>query len=218
MVPETVYNFLVDIKADNSKEFFMRNKAKYETAKHDFERLVDKIIPSVRQFDENLGDLEAKDCVFRIYRDVRFSKDKTPYKTHFGAYIANGGRKSELPGYYLHIEPNGSFAGGGVYMPNPEVLKNLRNEIDFAPEAFLNMINEPEFKKIFPEMYGEKLQKVPKGFDKNSKAADLLKFKSYTFVHKFDDLALFEPDFEEKTVHIFNKLSVINNFLHRAFL
>ena len=218
MVPETVYNFLVDIKADNSKEFFMRNKTKYEIAKHDFERLIDKIIPSVRQFDENLGDLEAKDCAFRIYRDVRFSKDKTPYKTHFGAYIANGGRKSELPGYYLHIEPNGSFAGGGVYMPNPEVLKNLRNEIDFAPDAFLNMINEPEFKTIFPEMYGEKLQKVPKGFDKNSKAVDLLKFKSYTFVHKLDDLALFEPDFEEKTTHIFSKLSVINHFLHRAFL
>ena len=108
--------------------------------------------------------MNPKDCLFRIFRDVRFSKDKRPYKTNMGSFIAKGGRKSMRAGYYFHIEPDGNFAGGGIYMPPSEPLKNIRTAIFENPETFIELTETKKFKKIFTEFHGEKLKTAPKGF------------------------------------------------------
>ena len=135
---------------------------------------------------------------FRIFRDVRFSKDKRPYKTNFGAFIAKGGRKSMNPGYYFHIEPSGSFVGGGVYMPPAEPLQAIRNYISENGAEFLEIINDNKFKKVYPEMYDDKLKTAPKGFPKDHEFIDLLRYKSFVFSKELDNSEISSDKLVEK--------------------
>ena len=143
-------NFLKKLKTNNTKEWFEKNKNTYLQAKEEFETLVDKLIKGLVKADKLISpELKAKDCTFRIYKDVRFSKDKSPYKTNMGASINPGGKKSLLAGYYLHMEPGGSFLAGGVYMPQPDQLSAIRQEIDYNPKPLHSVLKSASFKKFF---------------------------------------------------------------------
>ena len=126
---KTILNFLTELKANNNRDWFNENRNQYVKAKSDFEDLINRIIPAIHHFDPDIGSISAKQCVFRIFRDVRFSKDKSPYKTNMGGFIARGGRKGGFAGYYLHLDPEQSFIAGGMHMPFPEELKKVRQEI-----------------------------------------------------------------------------------------
>jgi uncharacterized protein (TIGR02453 family) len=186
------FQFLKAIKSHNSKEWFDKNKEQYLEAKAEHEHYIEGIIKGIHKFDKKIAaDLKAKDCVFRIYKDVRFSKDKTPYKTNFGASINPGGKKSLVAGYYIHIEPGGSFLAGGVYMPEPDMLNAIRQEIDYNSDAFLKILKSASFKKYFKGLDEEgKLKTAPKGFDKDHPHLEILKNKNFVVSHYLSDKQL----------------------------
>ncbi len=176
------YNFLRLLKANNNRDWFNANKNLYLEAKAEFEQFVRGLIEKISEFEPVLADLEPSQTVFRIYRDTRFSKDKRPYKEFFGSFIAYGGRKSQFAGYYIHIEPDNSFVGAGVYCPKSEVLKPIRQRIFHEPERFLEILNSPEFKKVYGGIYGEKMKGYPRGYPKDFQYIDLLRYKSYAIM------------------------------------
>jgi uncharacterized protein (TIGR02453 family) len=185
--------------------------------KLDFEKIVSELITSISSFDKEIGNLSPKDCVFRIYKDVRFSKDKSPYKTNIGGYFVAGGKKSGMAGYYLHIEPGECFIGGGIYMPPPPVLKKLRDEIHYNFDEFEKIIESKEFQKYFKEISGSKTSVMPRGFDKNFNGAEYLKFKDYTVIYPVKDEFYLQKDALKKTVEIFKAMKPFNDFLNRSF-
>ena len=178
---KNILHFLSELKQNNNREWFAENKEWYNQVKIEFEQLGANLITEISKFDEDIKHVEVKDCVFRIYRDVRFSHDKSPYKTHFGIYIAsNGGRKSQRGGYYLHLDPDKSFVGCGVWMPQPDVIKALRQSIYDNIEEFIEILNNPEFKRNFPTLTDEgKMKKIPLGFPADFPYAEILKNKSF---------------------------------------
>ncbi|MDX9846800.1 MAG: DUF2461 domain-containing protein [Tenuifilaceae bacterium] len=172
--------FLVDLKDNNNREWFNTNRERYDFALQNFKEFTDKLILSIASFDKSIASLEAKDCIFRIYRDVRFARDKNPYKTNMGAYIARGGRKSPFAGYYFHLEPEESFVSGGIYMaPNP-ILKKIREDIDYYHEEFRGIVESEVFQKTFTSIGSESLKRVPAGFSSDSPVAKYLMLKHIT--------------------------------------
>src|SRR5690606_21378467 len=150
MLQSSTIKFLQQLEKNNNKTWFDEYRSNYADAKADFENLVTTLLEELCTLEPALGNQKAKDCVFRIFRDVRFSKDKTPYKSHFGAYFSKGGRKYEGAGYYIHIEPGGkSFAGGGLWMPEPSLLKKVRQEIDYNFKELQSILEEKAFKNYF---------------------------------------------------------------------
>src|SRR5690606_23598102 len=208
--------FLSKLKKNNHKEWFDKNKPTYLEIKSDFEELVGSMIVGLAKSDPSIKALEARHCVFRIYKDVRFSKDKTPYKSHIGAYLAPGGRKSEYAGYYLHIEPGKSFLAGGVWMPQPEILKAIRQEIDYNSKAFLKVVKNPTFKKYFTDIQGEKLTRNPKEYPADHPQIGYLKFKSFNVVHELSDKKITSPDFVKQAIVIYKSMKPLNDFLNAA--
>jgi uncharacterized protein (TIGR02453 family) len=176
---EIIMAFLQDLKNNNNRDWFQANKARYEEAKSEFEIIVSEIIKGISNFDNDIGLLKPNDCLFRIYRDVRFSKNKDPYKINMGAAFSKGGRKSRYAGYYLHVEPDNSFIGGGKWQPEPDVLKSIRYEIYQSPKEFKKIIENKKFVNIFGKMSGDKLKLPPKGFPQDFEEIELIKFKSY---------------------------------------
>ena len=172
------------------------------------------MIPLIAAIDKQIGSVAPKDCIFRIFRDVRFSKDKNPYKTNFGAFIAKDGKKSSNAGYYIHLEPGGSFLAGGMYMPRSPVLKAVRNEIFQNSGEFKTIISDKQFKQYFPELYGEKLATYPRGFPKDFPDMDLLRYKSYTVLHTIDEKTAIAPDFTDYATEVFSVMYPFNKFLN----
>lgn len=200
MLQDKVIPFLTSLKENNNKDWFAENKADYQLALDDFKKFIDLLISKISHTDKALSGLTSKDCVYRIYRDVRFAKDKTPYKTHFGAHIAAGGRKSKGAGFYVHIEPGGnSITGGGIYMPEPASLKALRNEFHQVPEELIEILENPGFKKFYPGLWDNKLKLAPKGFPKDFEHIELLKHKSFVATTNLSDTLL---DDEKLLVHL----------------
>src|ERR1035437_5453073 len=197
--------FLKKLKKNNNRDWFLKNKPVYEEAKKEFEIIIaDTIIHSIK-FDKKLVGLEAKKTLFRINRDVRFSKDKSPYKTNFGSFINSGGKNSTLPGYYIHIEPGNSFIAGGCWMPMPDKLAAIRQEIDYHLNDFKHILSRKEFKKYFGGKLSdeEKLVNPPKGYDKENPAVEFLKFKHFVVLHKVDDKKLLSPKFSQYAADVF---------------
>jgi uncharacterized protein (TIGR02453 family) len=176
-------DFLSELKENNHREWFNLNRSRFDSASLNFKIFADSLIASISSFDNSLGSIEAKDTIFRIYRDVRFAKDKNPYKTNFGAYIARGGRKGGYAGYYLHIEPGKSFASGGIYMAPNAILKRIREDIDYNAEKFLSIVENLGFKNSFSSIGDESLKRVPSGFSPESSVAKYLKLKHITPIH-----------------------------------
>jgi uncharacterized protein (TIGR02453 family) len=216
---KSALKFLKNLKSNNNKEWFDKNKDRYLEAKIGLELFIGELIQGISVFDPQVRGLEAKKSVFRIYKDVRFSKDKTPYKIHLGAYMAEGGTKSPKGGYYLHLEPgNKSMLGGGIYMPEAGVLNAIRNEIDYAPKDFLKIISSKNFKNYFGELGGEKLKNHPKGFSADHPQIEFLKHKSFFVMHSLTDAQVTSPDFKKQVLKIFKEMKPLNDFLNREMI
>ena len=213
---EKVLQFLKTLSANNNREWFNENRGWYEESRDKVLFLTELLNNEIARFDPEVPPMDPKTCMFRIFRDVRFSKDKRPYKTNFGSYIANGGRKSSNAGYYFHIEPGQSFVGGGVYKPGSGQLKAVRSHIAQHPDEFLQIINDKNFKKYYPEIYDDKLKTAPKGFPKDHQHIKLLRYKSYVFSHKVENQILTEGKFVEYAVAAYKELGNLNIFLNQA--
>lgn len=211
---KTILHFLSELKENNNKEWFDQNRDRYQESRKKMLFLTELINQEVARFDPEIGILDPKDCVFRIFRDVRFSNDKTPYKTNMGSFLSKGGRKSIRAGYYLHIEPEGSFVGGGSYCPPADALKAIRTEIFDHPEEFKRLIFSPSFQKVYPEMYDDKLKTAPKGFPKDFEDIDLLKYKSYAFTSRLSNSVVTSDDFVKKVLVAMKELHPVNRFVN----
>ncbi len=212
-----ILDFLHELKENNDRDWFQAHKKDYENSRKLFEALVNDLIPSIREIDPTIDLITAKDCVFRIYRDVRFSGDKSPYKNNMGAYIARGGKKSLLAGYYVHAEPGESFLAGGIWMPPVESLKKIREEIYYNAAEFKNIIHHKNFEKYFNGFSDEyKLVNPPKGYSKDFADIDLLKYKSYAVVHMVPDELFVSAHYKEYALKVFEQLHILNEFLNRA--
>lgn len=171
----------------------------------------------MRKVDPQIADLKAKDCVFRIYRDVRFSKDKTPYKSHISAAFGREGRRGKWAGYYIHIEPGASFLGGGCWMPEPDELKKIRQEIDYNFIDFKKIVEGKSYKKTFGTMQGEKMKTIPKDYDKDNPAIEYLKYKSFlSGIEMTDNKAVMAGDFMKRAISIFKEMKPLIHFLNKA--
>lgn len=179
MIADRVFDFLKLLEANNNREWFQANKFQYEQIKAEIETFTAGLIHGIAQFDKDIHHLKPADCLFRIYRDVRFSANKDPYKTHFGIFFAKGGKSSSNAGYYLHIENDKSMLGGGIYMPPANILKSIRQEIFFRSSDFKQILEEAEFKNTFGDLEPYKLKKTPKDFPKDFEDAELLKYNSF---------------------------------------
>ncbi len=213
---EKVLQFLEDLSENNNREWFNKNRSRYEESRDKIVFFIDVLINEIKVFDPSIAGVNPKDCIYRIFRDVRFSKDKRPYKTNFGAFISQGGRKSIYPGYFFHIEARQSFFGGGIYMPEPAILKTVRKFIAENGAEFLEIINEPEFKAVYPELYNHQLKTAPRGFAKNHEFIDLLKYKSYVFVKYSDNKIIKENSFIDDMIQAYRQLYNANVFLREA--
>jgi len=209
--------FLRKLEKNNNREWFNENKTLYQEAQQDVISFVEKLIEEMADFDEEMGKLEAKKSVFRIYRDTRFSKDKTPYKTNFGAGLGMG-KGNKISGYYLHIEPGKSFLAGGVYKPEPSVLKTIRQEISAFGDEFLEILERDEFRNYFRGLSVEdKLKKVPQGFEKDDKMAEYLKLKHFIVTHPVSDEQLLSENAVKEFTKIFKAMKPLNDFLQTPF-
>ncbi len=213
----TVIDFLELLKVNNNREWFQANKKMYDTAKLEMEAFVDNLIPQIAAFEPSVKYVTAKECMFRIFRDVRFAKDKSPYKTNMGAWITKGGRKSPGPGYYLHIQPGESMLAGGVYMPEPDQLKKIRQEIYYNADEFKAILGNSSSKKYFDSLSDWDKQKLaPRDFPKDFPDIDLLKYRHYTVAYMLSDKQLVSKDFAKLVVKVFSLMQPLNAFLERA--
>jgi uncharacterized protein (TIGR02453 family) len=213
---DNVIPFLKEIKENNNKPWFDKNRERYKKTMSDYTKFVDEVIERISHTDPLLAGTQAKNCVYRIFRDVRFSNDKTPYKSHLGANIAPGNRNSKLSGFYVHIEPGGnSICGGGMYIMDAPVLKALRNEFYKVPEELIEIIEAPDFKKFYGDIWDEgKLKTAPKGFDKDFKHIDLLKFKHYIGIYNLADTMLLKSDLPDFLFEAHRALYPLNKLLN----
>jgi len=208
--------FLRQLCVHNNREWFNANRSLYNQQKEEFEKIVARLISEISKFDSSVSHLSPKDCTYRINRDIRFSNDKTPYKNHFGAFIAPGGKKACTGGYYLHIEPDNSLLAGGIYMPPPDILLRLRTVIYEKPKEFVEIIEHPDFEKTFGKLDGDKLKSAPKGFPKNFEHLDLIKFKNYSVSTSLSDDDIESVDIENRIIEVFKMLKDFNIFLNKA--
>ncbi len=219
MLQSSTLKFLRSLSKNNDKSWFEVNRSQYEEAKQDFEKFVQAVLDKHSQKDEDLKELTAKKCTFRINRDIRFSKDKSPYKSNMGASMNRGGKKSVFAGYYFHCEPGKSFVGGGLWMPMPPEMKKVRQEIDYCYDEFKQIVTSKKFRSVYGELYaGEdvKLTTVPQGFEKENPAAEYLKLKSWLAMKQISDAELVSKDLIKKTSQAFEALQPMIRFLNRA--
>lgn len=220
MLQKSTLGFLKELKKNNTKEWFDTNRKKYEAAKADFAALTNAVIHGLGKKDPFVASLLAKDCTFRINRDVRFSKNKDPYKTNMGMYLSRGGKKSLFSGYYFHLEPGGnSFMGGGLYMPEPDVIKKVRQEIDYNWDEFSKIIKQKKFKTVYKELQREEgmvLTREPKGYEKDNPAIEYIKLKSWVATAPITDQLLTSDHLVKEIVGAFETLQPMIEFLNKA--
>ena len=210
-------SFLTKLKKNNTKEWFDKNRKDYELLSNDWIGFVKELIDRSVAFDSNLKGLEAKACIFRINRDVRFSADKSPYKTNFGASINKGGKKSDTAGYYIHIEPGNSFLAGGVYDPTPERLAAIRQEIDYNFPAFKKIISSKAYSKYFDGLSGgDKLSRPPKGYEADNPAIEYLKLKHLIMFHPIEAKVVTGKDLGKYALDGFKAMKPMVDFLNQA--
>ena len=221
MLQTTTIRFLKDLKKNNQKAWFDNHRKEYENAKQDFGNFIQFLIDRHSKKDPTIGALKAKDCLFRINRDIRFAKDKSPYKTNFGASINRGGKKSVFAGYYFHCEPGESFVGGGIWMPMPAETKQIRQEIDYGFDEFKKIISGKKFKSVYGgDLYrGEdaSLKKPPQGFEKDNPAAEYLKLKSWLVMKPVSDAELSAKELGKTALEAFEALQPLLQFINRIW-
>ena len=197
--PDTI-KFLKSISKNNNRDWFQKNKAKYEAALGNIKEFVKAVEAGL-----NEKDVIEKSKTFRIYRDVRFSKDKSPYKEYFGSSFTRAGA-SRRGGYYVHLEPGNNFVGGGFWAPNPADLKRIRDEIAMDDKPMRKIISSKNFKKYFGELQGEAVKTAPKGFSKDHPAIDLIRMKQFTVSRQFSDDEVLNKNFKKEVVKTFEAM------------
>lgn len=216
MQPSTL-QFLKALKKNNNKEWFDKNRDKYENAKQDYLVFVAEVLDGLKLKDTTLQFLEPKQCVFRINRDVRFSKNKDPYKTNFGASFSKGAKKIDCAGYYFHLEPGACFIAGGYWMPMAPELKKIRQEIDYNYKEFKNIINNKKFKSTYGALTNtEKLSRPPKGYEIDNPAIEFLKLKSFVVSMKISDNEVLNKHIVKKVITHFETLTPLVHFMNKA--
>ncbi len=219
MLQPATLTFLKSLKKNNSKEWFDKNRKMYESAKSDFAAFLQDVIHQFGKKEPSVSGLLAKNCMFRINRDVRFSKDKSPYKTNIGGYINSAGKKSILAGYYFHCEPGQAFMGGGLWMPMPPELSKIRQEIDYNFADFKKILSNKKFKAVYGDISRSAeytLTRVPKGYEADNPAAEYLKLKSFVALAPMKDTDLTSKDLVKKTVAAFEALQPLVHFINHA--
>lgn len=215
---ELILKFLKDLSKNNDRDWFEKNKPKYLAAKEEFDGFVAALLDELTKFDGSLHGLNPKKLTFRIYRDVRFSKDKRPYKTNMGASFSAAGKGMGRPGYYLHIEPgNKSFIAGGLYMPEPEILSKIRQEMDYNGKSLTKIMNDKKFKKDFAGFWDEdKLKRAPKGYAEDHPYVDWLKLKSFITTRMLTDKEVKDKKFLKQLAGLTKSVKPLNDFLTMA--
>jgi uncharacterized protein (TIGR02453 family) len=188
-IKKSTLDFLKNLKVNNNREWFNANRKLYDEAKEDYESFIQAIIDEIVKFDPILKGLEVKSCTYRLNRDIRFSPDKTIYKTHLGAFIVKGGKKNgdKFAGYYVHVEPGGSMIAGGAYLPPSHWLSAIREKINDDGDKLVRIIKDKEFVANFKELEGETLKTAPKGYPKDHKYIELLRMKSFLVSRMISD-------------------------------
>ena len=220
MINKQTLKFLKDLKINNSKEWLDENREKYDAAKSDILTLTEQLITAVGDFDQTISNafLDPKKCITRLNRDLRFARDKTPYKTDYYIVLNKDGKNSASAFYFLHIEPDNCFAGGGVYNPQPEQLKKIRQEIDYAFEEWTAIIKDKLFKKTFPAGINNSgvLSRLPKEFGEENKASEFLKMKGFYTMEKLTDKEIMSEDTFKKINSYFKTTKPLVDFLNKA--
>jgi uncharacterized protein (TIGR02453 family) len=216
-IKQSTLDFLSDLKLNNERDWFIKNRKRYDDAKMNYESFVQAVIDKIAEFDPILNGLEVKNCTYRINRDIRFSNDKTIYKTHLGAFIVKGGKKNgdRYAGYYVHVEPgNNSMIAGGAYIPPMPWLTAIREKIDEQGDLFLKIINGKEFLNIFGGIEGEKLKSAPKGYSRDHPHIELLKLKSYLASRMISDKEILSKECFDFIIRASRAMKPLNDFLN----
>lgn len=216
MLHKSSFEFLKNLAENNQKEWMDVHRKEYEAAKEDFKIGVTAIINGLQELGMDTTALTASNCIFRLNRDIRFTTDKSPYKTNFGAAFSPHGRKAQEPGYYLHIEPGKSFVGGGMWMPEASQLKKIRQEIDYNFKEFQQIVLNQKFKSLFHQIEGPKLIRAPKGYQEDHPALEYLKLKSFTVGVSLTDAQLCNKNAVELVLDVFRTMKPFIDFLNTA--
>lgn len=218
MIQKNTIDFLKSLKVNNNKPWFDAHKKQYEEARSSFVESVEKIITVLSNIDRDLGTLTAKECIFRINRDVRFSKDKRPYKNNMSAYFNKAGKKGNGAGYYVHVEPGQSFIAAGIWMPVPEDLARLRQEIDYNFDEWKKILESKGFRQHFVTGIdrSNSLVRPPKGYDEDNPAIDFLKLKSFVVTKPFSDASLMNKTFLAEISRAFKDVKPMIDFINRS--
>lgn len=209
--------YLRKLKKNNNKEWFDAHRTAYDDARAEFTILIEEVLKGISKFDKEIAGLDAKKSLFRINRDIRFSKDKTPYKTNFAADMSPGGKNSMKPGYYLSAAPGDYYLAGGSYMPMPDKLAAIRQEIDYNFNDFQKILSNKDFKKYFGGIADEgKLVNVPKGYEKDNPAAEILRNKHFIVLHKVPEKIALGPKFPKYAADVFKAMYPFLVFLRKA--
>jgi uncharacterized protein (TIGR02453 family) len=221
MLSQNAIDFIEDLKQNNNTDWMHANKKRYEDFKKDYHSWINSILMEMKPLDKSLEILDIKNCTFRINRDIRFSKDKQPYKTNIGMWMSMDRNSKNAPGYYIHYEKDNSFIAGGCWCPEPMELKKIRTEIAFFTADFDDILNNPNFKKEFKSITIDEqntLKNVPKGFEPDHKAAAFLKMKTFTASQKIEDEFFTQKDSSKKLAQKLIAIKPLNDFLYRALL
>ena len=219
MISKEALTFLEDLIANNNTEWMHAHKKRYEDYKKDYHALIASVLSAMKPLDPSLDPLEVKNCTFRINRDIRFSKDKSPYKTNMGIWLSQSKFRKNSPGYYIHYEKGNSFIAGGVWCPGPNELKLIRKEIAFFSDDLMGILENQHFTNEFKKLdtdENNKLKKAPKDFDPNHPAIEFLKLKSFTASQKIDDSLFWDKNFSQIISKKLIALKPLNDFLSRA--
>lgn len=215
LLPETL-TFLADLDAHNDRTWFESARPRYEAARADFSAFADALRQGLTPLVPQLAEQATRDLLFRIYRDVRFSKNKDPYKPHFSAYFSRAGKKAVDAGYYLHIKPGQSHLSIGMWEPQGAVMKAVRQEIDYSFDELQSLLQKPSFRKAFGELKGDRLRTLPQGYTADNPAIDILKHKSFMFSHPLSDSFLQQKDAVKKILALAKEAAPVLAFFNRA--
>jgi len=208
------FAFLSQLALNNDRTWFEAHRGDYDRAKEAAEAFVFSLFPAL---GIDRGSQKASHWFFRIHRDARFSKDKSPYKTNFGCVLHPSGKKTPELGTYLHLQPGGeSFLAGGLYAPTPDQLKKFRTDMEDGPRAFLAILQNPSFRSRLSLMEGEKLKKVPRGFSEDHPAAELLKLRQIVAWHPLTDTQVLGPGLADEVLATDKALKPFLKYLEEA--
>ncbi|HMW12433.1 MAG TPA: DUF2461 domain-containing protein [Chitinophagales bacterium] len=217
MLTKHTLQFLEELSHNNTKSWFEQHRNRYTQAQSEIKSFIEIWSNEFGKIDESIAHLDPKKCIFRIHRDVRFSANKNPYKTNLGAYLYKGDKQANYAGYYLHIEPGNCFFAAGNYMPMPEQLAKIRQEIDYNLHDFQKILQQKQFKEIFGNISSEnKLKRAPKGYDEDNKAIEFLKLKSFVVSTKLSDEEICAKSMQTSIIQLSKTVKPFVDFLNNA--